>query len=383
MKIGIVGLGGIFETAYWPAFHQFQIEHSDKPIQLVGYDLKYSDLKHSAEHTSNSQFPNLSFTTSYQDLLSFDLDLLLILTPPDTHYCLLVEALQSDIASIVIEKPVVANLEQLSQLRLLLQNPAYATRVLALDHWSGRDGIQSLLSGDLDSSWELQIDDSSGETIPSIESVDVQDIVKVEGHLLEPCGLNQQGEPIALNFATGLEDSRQFFHPEGVILDIGTHVLTMVRECLACILTEAKVSDYRLQLQAKVARDRLGHDIRFGDFKTAEGEAVLEGHYGPVKLMLHLNKYAGLKGGQKGMTVHLADGRSFTLDRKGSDDLMIYNDGVDTWQWVRYGALYQHTIFELLLSLPLEGDIIAAMTSRRMDEVESLLNIQQGLRGKH
>ncbi|MGO2498368.1 MAG: hypothetical protein ACTH6I_10120 [Vibrio litoralis] len=42
MKIGIVGLGGIFETAYWPAFHQFQIEHSDKPIQLVGYDLKVS-----------------------------------------------------------------------------------------------------------------------------------------------------------------------------------------------------------------------------------------------------------------------------------------------------------------------------------------------------
>lgn len=373
MKIGVVGLGGIFEAAYWPAFQQFQIEYSNTPIQLFGYDPKYS-----SESSLGSPFRHFTFAMNYSDLLSFDLDLLLILTPPETHYDLLVEALQSNTASIVIEKPVVATLEQLSQLRSLLQNPAYAVRVLALDHWSGRDGIQSLFSGDLDSSWELQIDDFSGETLPLINPVEVQDIVKVEGLLLEPCGFNQQGEPIALNFATGLEDSRQFCHPDGVILDIGTHVLTMMREFLAQCC-----SNYSLQLQAKVARDRLGHDIRFGDFKTAEGEALLEGYCGAVPIFLHLNKYAGLEGGQKGMTVNLADGRTFTLDRQGGDDVLIYHDGNKTWKWLKVGALYQHTIFELLLNLPLEGDVIAAMTSRRMDEVESLLNIQQDLRGQH
>ncbi|WP_089137432.1 Gfo/Idh/MocA family oxidoreductase [Vibrio rumoiensis] len=373
MKIGVVGLGGIFEVAYWPAFQQFQIEYPDQPIQLFGYDPKYS-----AEPSLASPFPNLTFATSYSDLLSFDLDLLLILTPPETHYDLVVEALQSGTTSIVIEKPVVANLEQLAQLRRLLQDQAYATRVLALDHWSGRNGIQTLVNHQLDGSWQLQTEHSSTDCVPDIPIIEPQDILNVEGYLLEPCGFNQQGEPIALNFATGLEDSRQFFHPDGVILDIGTHVLTMMREFLA-----QYCSNHSLQLQAKVARDRLGNDIASGDVKTAEGEALLEGHCGSVPIRLHLNKYAGLEGGQKGMTVDLVGGRRLILDRQGADELMIYCDGKQHWQWIRYGSLYQHTIFDLLLNLPLAGNVIASMTSRRMDEVHSLLNIQQGLRGKH
>lgn len=52
MKIGVVGLGGIFEVAYWPAFQQFQIEYPDQPIQLFGYDPKYS-----AEPSLASPFP--------------------------------------------------------------------------------------------------------------------------------------------------------------------------------------------------------------------------------------------------------------------------------------------------------------------------------------
>jgi hypothetical protein len=37
---------------------------------------------------------------------------------------------------------------------------------------------------------------------------------------------------VALNFATGEPDTRQLRHPDGVILDIGTHVLAMLRETI-------------------------------------------------------------------------------------------------------------------------------------------------------
>ncbi len=122
-----------------------------------------------------------------------------------------------------------------------------------------------------------------------------QDIVWLEGSLQEPSGFNSAGEPVALNFATGELDTRQLHHPDGVILDIGTHVLAMLRETL-----HASGSDTALSLSLRVAKDRLGHDIAPGDTSTAEGVAHLQGTLGTIPLNIWLNKYAGPAGGAKG-----------------------------------------------------------------------------------
>ncbi|MFV0574001.1 MAG: Gfo/Idh/MocA family oxidoreductase [Vibrio sp.] len=382
MKIGIVGLGGIFEVAYLPAFEAFQNlsleEHKflgkhelpEKPIELFGYAPQVS------EKIKNVK--DLNLLPTYQDLLQIDLDILLILTPPETHYDLLVEALNSSARMIVIEKPVVADLAQLAQLKALLTDSNYADRVLALDHWTGRNGVQSLLMGKLDNTWQPLSDNAKQNIIPQIEPIQPQDILQIDGLLLEPCGYNEKGEAIALNFATGLEDTRQFFHPDGVILDIGTHVLTMMRDCLSCFQSES-----RLSLQVEQAKSRLGQPIEIGDITTAEGEAKLVGHCGNVPISLHLNKYAGLEGGQKGMNVKLSHDRKVWLDRLGSDEILGYEQDGQVWQWIRYGALYQHTIFNLLQGYPFSTEQLKAMTSRRIEEVECLLNLNQQLRGKH
>lgn len=366
MNIGVVGLGGIFEVAYWPAFQAFQKQYPDKPLQVFGYAPQVSSVLRNES--------GLILCDDYIQLLQRDLDLLFILTPPETHYPLLVDALESTVAQIVIEKPVVPNLAQLSDLKALLANESYAKRVLALDHWTGRDGLQNLLTGQLDASWKPLFD----EQPPHITPIQEQDIQKLEGFLLEPCGFNDAGEPIALNFATGEEDKRQFFHPDGVILDIGTHVLTMMRECLAQFLTSQP-----LTLQAIEAKDRLGRDIEFGDLTTAEGHALLQGKCGSVAVTLHLSKYFSLEGGEKGMKLTLNDGRQIVLDRQGQDDLLSYHCDGKTWQWIRYGALYQHTIFDLLLSYPMDENELMNKTQRRIEEVESLLSINQQLRGPH
>jgi enamine deaminase RidA (YjgF/YER057c/UK114 family) len=79
--------------------------------------------------------------------------------------------------------------------------------VLALDHWMARL-----------------------ETVKQTLVSTFSDVVRIEGFLQEPSGYNAAGEPIALNFATGEPDTRTLRHPDGVILDIGTHVLAMLRE---------------------------------------------------------------------------------------------------------------------------------------------------------
>ena len=97
-----------------------------------------------------------------------------------------------------------------------------------------------------------------------------QDIVWLEGSLQEPSGFNSAGEPVALNFATGELDTRQLRHPDGVILDIGTHVTAMLRETL-----HASGSDTALSLSLRVAKDRLGHDIARG-YQHCRGVAHLQ-----------------------------------------------------------------------------------------------------------
>lgn len=112
--------------------------------------------------------------------------------------------------------------------------------------------------------------------------------------LQEPSGFNATGEPIALNFATGEPDTRELRHPDGVILDIGTHVLAMLRETVR--YTGGNDS---MTLQVKSAKDRRGRNIIRGDLTTAEGEAHLQGLISGVPLDIWLNKYAGPAGGQK------------------------------------------------------------------------------------
>lgn len=123
--------------------------------------------------------------------------------------------------------------------------------MLALDHWMAR-GVALNAPGPL---WRAE-GEASGLPPPHLSA---QDIVWLEGSLQEPSGFNSAGELVALNFATGELDTRQLRHPDGVILDIGTHVLAMLRETL-----HASGSDTALSLS-------------FGWRKTASAMTLLQG----------------------------------------------------------------------------------------------------------
>jgi hypothetical protein len=200
--------------------------------------------------------------------------------------------------------------------------------------------------------------------------------------LQEPSGFNSAGEPVALNFATGELDTRQLRHPDGVILDIGTHVLAMLRETL-----HASGGDTALSLSLRVAKDRLGHDIAPGDTSTAEGEAHLQGTLGTIPLNIWLNKYAGPAGGQKGMRIGLRDGRIITFDRAPEGEVVTLQDGERVQRWTRPGAIYTHCLDEQILGADnlfiRAPDSVAGLTQRRLEEVEWLLRLQQQLRGPH
>lgn len=284
MQIGFIGLGAVVETAYLPALRRL----GDVIDRCQGYDLDCS-----------RALPGIQRCSSLSALLAEPLDTLFITTSSLQHLPVLERALASGISRIVVEKPIVANLEQ-----------------------------------------------------------------------------------AALNFATGELDTRQLRHPDGVILDIGTHVLAMLRETL-----HASGSDTALSLSLRVAKDRLGHDIAPGDTSTAEGVAHLQGTLGTIPLNIWLNKYAGPAGGQKGMRIGLRDGRVITLDRAPEGEVVTLQDGERVQRWTRPGAIYTHCLDEQILGADnlfiRAPDSVAGLTQRRLEEVEWLLRLQQQLRGPH
>ena len=249
-----------------------------------------------------------------------------------------------------------------------------AARVLALDHWMAR-GVALNAPGP---QWRAE---GEASRLPP-PHLSAQDIVWIEGYLLEPSGFNAAGEPVALNFATGELDTRQLRHPDGVILDIGTHVLAMLRETLLGCR-----GDVTLDLAVRVVKDRLGRDIAHGDMVTAEGEAHLQGRLGDIPLNIWLNKYAGPAGGQKGMRIGLRDGRVITLDRAPEGEVVTLQDGERVQRWTRPGAIYTHCLDEQILGADnlfiRAPDSVAGLTQRRLEEVEWLLRLQQQLRGPH
>lgn len=178
-----------------------------------------------------------------------------------------------------------ANLEQAARLRALLAPPEQAARVLALDHWMARGvalNARPAVAGGRK---------TSGLPPPHLSA---QDIVWLEGSLQEPSGFNSAGEPVALNFATGELDTRQLRHPDGVILDIGTHVLAMLRETL-----HASGSDTALSLSLRVAKDRLGHDIALGIRALPRGGASA-GNHGHYPAQYLAQQIRGSRGRAKG-----------------------------------------------------------------------------------
>ena len=359
MQIGFIGLGAVVETAYLPALRRL----GDVIDRCQGYDLDCS-----------RALPGIQRCSSLSALLAEPLDTLFITTSSLQHLPVLERALASGISRIVVEKPIVANLEQAARLRALLAPTEQAARVLALDHWMAR-GVALNAPGPR---WRAE-GEASGLPPPHLSA---QDIVWLEGYLQEPSGFNSAGEPVALNFATGELDTRQLRHPDGVILDIGTHVLAMLRETL-----HASGSDTALSLSLRVAKDRLGHDIAPGDTSTAEGEAHLQGTLGTIPLNIWLNKYAGPAGGQKGMRIGLRDGRIITLDRAPEGEVVTLQDGERVQRWTRPGAIYTHCLDEQILGADnlfiRAPDSVAGLTQRRLEEVEWLLRLQQQLRGPH
>jgi len=344
MQIGFVGLGAVVETAYLPALQTtFGASHC-----CLGFDIQPAKTLDGVTHC-----PSLA------DLLARPLDTLFITTASLQHLEVLEVALASSIPRIVVEKPIVATLTQIARLKTLLARPEAAARVLALDHWMARLNLVHLgLVGAF------------------------SDIVRIEGFLQEPSGFNAVGEPVALNFATGEPDTRTLRHPDGVILDIGTHVLAMMRETVRYLGGNGDIA-----LQVVTARDRLGRDIAKGDLTTAEGEAHLQGQIGGVPVDIWLNKYAGPSGGQKGLRLHLRDGRVISHDRRGAEDVLELFEGDKVQSWRFGGTIYARCLAEHILGehslFARDPDEVSRTTQRRLEEVEILLTLQQQLRGSH
>ena len=115
MQIGFIGLGAVVETAYLPALRRL----GDVIDRCQGYDLDCS-----------RALPGIQRCSSLSALLADPLDTLFITTPSLQHLPVLERALASGISRIVVEKPIVANLEQAARLRALLAPPEQAARVL-------------------------------------------------------------------------------------------------------------------------------------------------------------------------------------------------------------------------------------------------------------
>ncbi|MCT9846261.1 Gfo/Idh/MocA family oxidoreductase [Leclercia adecarboxylata ATCC 23216 = NBRC 102595] len=344
MQIGFVGLGAVVETAYLPALQNT----FGASLRCLGFDIQPARTLDGV-----TRCPTLA------DLLARPLDMLFITTASLQHLEVLEQALASSIPRIVVEKPIVATLAQIDRVKTLLARPEAASRVLALDHWMARINLVQLgLVRDL------------------------SDIAKIDGFLQEPSGFNAAGEPIALNFATGEPDTRTLRHPDGVILDIGTHVLAMMRETVRYLGGDGDIA-----LQVVTARDRLGCDIARGDLTTAEGEAHLQGQVCGVPVEIWLNKYAGPSGGQKGLRLHLRDGRVMSHDRRGAEDVLELIEGDKVQSWRFGGTIYERCLAEHILGeeslFERNPDEVSRTTQRRLEEVELLLTLQQQLRGPH
>lgn len=360
MLLGFVGLGAVVETAYLPALRNM----FGDALRCVGFDVQ-----------SAKQPAGVTCCASLAELLAMPLDTLFITTASLHHLDVLEQAMAAPIARIVVEKPIVATLSQIEKLKTLLAQPDAANRVLALDHWMARNGAMQLALGKLGTQWQ---GDNPQQALVSHFS----HIVKIDGFLLEPSGFNAVGEPIALNFATGEPDTRELRHPDGVILDIGTHVLAMLRETVRYL-----GGNDSMTLQVKCAKDRLGRDIVEGDLTTAEGEAHLQGQISSIPLDIWLNKYAGPAGGQKGLRLYLRDGRVISHDRRGVEDVLELIDGDVVRRWSLPGSVYAHCLAEHILGaqslFERSPQEVSRTTQRRLEEVEYLLTLQQQLRGRH
>jgi predicted dehydrogenase len=363
MKLGFIGLGSVVDTAYLPALKRLNVPLA----QCCGFDV------------DPARAPaGIARCDSLEALLATRPETVFITTASLWHLPVLEQVLQTSVPRIVVEKPVAATLTQLAQLQALLSQPENANRVLALDHWMARDGVAQLVRGEPESDWQIEAAYSpSGAHISSLA-----DIVKIEGYLLEPSGFNAQGEPIALNFATGEPDTRQLRHPDGVIVDIGTHVLAMMHETLAAV-----GANHQLSLTLCEAKDRLGNAIATGDVTTAEGSAHLQGELGGIPLEMWLNKYAGPAGGQKGIRLHLRNGTVLSQDRRGTQDVLEIWQGKKVQRWTLEGPLYERCLGRFILGansvFKRAPEQVSLLTQRRIAEVTALLELQQQLRGPH
>ncbi len=124
MQIGFIGLGAVVETAYLPALRRLGGRHRPLPRAMT------SDCSRA--------LPGIQRCSSLSALLAEPPDTLFITTSSLQHLPVLERALASGISRIVVEKPIVANLEQAARLRALLAPTEQAARVLALDHWMAR-----------------------------------------------------------------------------------------------------------------------------------------------------------------------------------------------------------------------------------------------------
>ena len=312
--------------------------------------------------------PGVMSAPTLEALLAKPLDRLVIATPSLLHLPVLEQALASAIPLILVEKPVVATLAQHDRLHALLADPEVAARVLALDHWMARNAVQQLLlSGKLDEGWQPREPGAPGS------AGHPRRYQRGGGLLLEPCGLDETGHPCALNFATGEPDRRVLRHPDGVILDIGTHLLAMIRELLVAL-----GGDDRLHLIA-VGRLRpagAAHPARGSGDRRGASRACLRGEAAGVPLTLWLDKYAGPGVEKKGFACTSRTGGASSCFAAATWSGCTITTSTGCGAGNMRDPLSPLHRPDPAGPVPLGG--WAGTTARRLQEVALLLELQQG-----
>jgi scyllo-inositol 2-dehydrogenase (NADP+) len=99
MKLGIAGFGRIVELVHIPMIRGFE------QLEIAGV----FDITPSRKEMASKR--NLNTFETYDDLLRSDADLVLIATPPDSHFSLASRALEAG-KNVLLEKPATLNLEE-------------------------------------------------------------------------------------------------------------------------------------------------------------------------------------------------------------------------------------------------------------------------------
>lgn len=138
LRIGMVGLGMIFDDTYRPLFEQLIVEGLyRRDLGLVDVELaavasrtgKRADQLKKTAGTRLGEFASFSGSNAMQSLLAHPIDLVCVATPDDRHFESARAALEAG-KHVLIEKPAVLTLQELDELEALSRKKNVLAKVV-------------------------------------------------------------------------------------------------------------------------------------------------------------------------------------------------------------------------------------------------------------